>query len=102
MTHLCVKNTIDAAIYNLQDNKQESIDAALDDSNRKESITPFELMSLFGKVSEDENGRPFIFAHDGRHDDDERIEDESMRSSPPSRAPERESEDEDSGFMRRR
>jgi hypothetical protein len=99
MTHLCVKNTIDAAIYALQGSKQENIDAALDDSQRKEKITVGELMGLFGRVDTDEDGTPFIFAHDDRDDDDGGRDDGSLRFSPPPHAPGRESEDEGDGLI---
>jgi SNF2 family DNA or RNA helicase len=99
MTHLCVKNTIDAAIYALQSSKQENIDAALDDSKRKDKISVGELMSLFGSVEKDEDGRPFIFAHDDSHDDDFGHYDGGLRSSPPPHAAGRESEDDGDGIM---
>jgi hypothetical protein len=101
-THLCIKNTIDAAIYALQDSKQESIDAALDDSKRKERITVRELMSLFGRLETHdgtETGIPYIFAYDSKGDDDEHDEDDGMRFSPPARAAGRESEDEGDGIV---
>lgn len=99
MTHLCIKNTIDAAIYALQGSKQESIDAALDDSKRKEKITVQELMRLFGRVETGEDGIPFIFAHDSRGDDDEHDYNGGTRSSPPPRPAGRESEDEGDGIV---
>jgi SNF2 family DNA or RNA helicase len=99
MTHLCVKNTIDAAIYTLQSSKQENIDAALDDSKRKEKITVSELMSLFGRVERDENDIPFIFAHDDSHDDEGGHDDDGLRFSPPPHPAGRESEDEGGGIV---
>jgi len=97
MTHFVVKNSIDAAIYALQGSKQEEIDAALDDSKRKERISVKELMGLFGRVTEDEDGKPFIFAHDGK--DDECEEENGLRRSPPPFVPGRESEDEGDGIL---
>jgi hypothetical protein len=100
MLKLCVKNTIDTAIAALQGSKQENIDAALDDSKRKEILDTSELLSLFGRVVEDEDGRPFIFAHDGRGDDDELDDDGSLSRSTPPFARGRESEDEgDDGIV---
>ena len=100
MTHLCVKNTIDAAIYALQSSKQENIDAALDDSKRKEILGTPDLLRLFGRVVDDEEGRPFIFAHDDKDDDDEYGDDGSLSRSTPPFARRRESEDEgDEGIV---
>lgn len=91
MTRLCVKNTIDAAIFALQTVKQVQIDAAMDDKTRKEKLDVQDLMRLFGgPVREDENGRPFIFAHDDKNDGDD---DEPARS-PPRYAADRDSDDE--------
>jgi hypothetical protein len=100
MLKLCVKNTIDTAIAALQGSKQESIDAALDDSKRKEILGTNELMSLFGRVIEDEEGRPFIFAHEDRDGDDENDDDGSLSRSTPPFARGRDSEDEgDEGIV---
>lgn len=99
MTHMCIKNTIDAAIYALQGSKQESIDAALDDSKRKERISVKELMALFGRVETDENDMPFIFAHDSRGDDDEYDDNDGARFTAPARAAGRESEDDGDGIV---
>jgi hypothetical protein len=97
MTHLCIKNTIDAAVYALQDSKQEGIDAALDDSKRNEKITVSELMSLFGRVEKDEHGVAFIFAHDSRDDDEN--DGTHFLPPPPPRAAGPESEDEGDGLV---
>lgn len=100
MTKVCVKNTIDAAISALQDDKQDSIDAVLDDSKRKEMLSVGDLMRLFGRVVENEDGKPFVFAHDNRDDDDEHNEDDSLRRSPPPFARGRLCEDEgDEGIV---
>lgn len=90
MTRICIKNTIDAAIFALQTNKQVPIDALMDDKTRKEKLEVQDLMRLFGRVHEDETGRPFIFAHDDRNDDND---DEPVRS-PPRYAADRDSDDE--------
>jgi len=50
MARLVIKGTIDEAIYALQGSKQLAIDAALDDSQRKERLSISELMRLFGQV----------------------------------------------------
>jgi hypothetical protein len=102
MTKLCVKNTIDAAIAALQGSKQENIDAALDDSKRKEIMSVGDLMGLFGRVVEDEEGKPFIFARDGRDDDDrdEHDDDDDLRLATPPFVRGRQSEDEgDDGIV---
>lgn len=86
---LVVKNTIDEAIIALQKSKQITIDAALDDSKRKEKVNTKELMSLFGRVEKDEHGKPFIFAHEDDNGGVGRV--------PPPPA-ERESDDEGDGL----
>ena len=69
MLRLVVKNTIDEAIVALQEAKQIQIDAVMDDSKRKEKLSINDLMRLFGKVGEDGEGRPFIFA-EGANDEE--------------------------------
>lgn len=86
---LVVKNTIDEAIIALQRSKQITIDAALDDSKRKEKVNTKELIGLFGRVVQDKHGKPFVFAHE---DDDENAD----RVPPP--PAERESDDEGDGM----
>ena len=53
MARLIIKGSIDEAIYALQASKQQSIDQALDDSQRKERLSINELMRLFGQVWKD-------------------------------------------------
>ena len=53
MARLVIKGSIDEAIYALQACKQESIDQALDESQRKERLSINELMRLFGQVWKD-------------------------------------------------
>lgn len=91
MTRLVVKNTIDEAIMALQESKQVDIDAAMDESRRKEKISPAELLRLFGKVTKDETGRPFVFAH--------RDGDEEERKVRPQPAPEHSSDEEGDGIV---
>jgi hypothetical protein len=96
MARLVIKGTIDEAIYALQGNKQQAIDAALSDSQRKERLSIGELMRLFGQVREDEEGIPFIFAHEDGPDDKD--DDDSSRSTPPPRAADHASDDEGDGL----
>lgn len=93
MTRLLVRNSIDEAVMALQESKQISIDAAMDESKRKEKIPLPELMRLFGRVSKDENGRPFVFA---AGDDDEGDENATR---PPAPAAERPSDEEGDGIV---
>lgn len=95
MVRLVVRNTIDEAIFALQATKQEAIDAAMD-GERDETVTIAELMRPFGRVHEDENGRPFIFAHDEDSKDDG--DDDSTNFTPPPRAAERTSDEEGDGI----
>ncbi|KAK0253261.1 hypothetical protein LTR35_005683 [Friedmanniomyces endolithicus] len=60
-TKLVVRDTIDAAMMAMKENKQLEIDEAMSDS-RKREISIKDLMKLFGPVDEDDEGRPFIFA----------------------------------------
>ena len=53
MARLVIKGSIDEAIYALQASKQQCIDQALDDSQRKERLSINELMRLFGQVWKD-------------------------------------------------
>ena len=95
MARLVIKGSIDEAIYSLQGMKQFSIDQALDDSQRKERLGINELMRLFGQVREDDEGRPFIFAHEDEFDDKD---DDSSHSTPPPRAANHASDDEGDGL----
>lgn len=90
----------------------------MDDSTRKERISIHELMRLFGRyvnetynsmqclrrfanlhlrcrVHEDENGVPFIFAHE---DDSNDADDNSSHFTPPPRAADHASDDEGDGM----
>lgn len=94
MTRLVVKNTIDEAIVALQDSKQISIDDAMDESKRKEKISPTELMGLFGKIATDDDGRHVVFADDDSGDEG------GERATPgPQPAAERESDAEGDGIV---
>jgi hypothetical protein len=95
MARLVIKGSIDEAIYALQGSKQEAIDAALDDSQRKERLSINDLMRLFGQVREDDQGNPFIFAHEDELDDKD---DNSSQFTPPPRAAEHASDEEGDGM----
>lgn len=96
MASLMVRNTIDEAMFQLQETKQEPIDAAMEGSGRKERVSVHELMRLFGRVHEDENGQPFIFAHNAYGDGDD--EENDTHHSPPPRAAENSSDEEGDGL----
>lgn len=91
LSRLVVKNTIDEAIMALQESKQIDIDAAMEESRKTSKLNPEELLGLFGKVTKDDKGRPFVFAH---HGDDEGQE--AQRLQP---APEHSSDEEGDGIM---
>lgn len=96
MVNLLVRNTIDEAIFQLQETKQEPIDAAMESSGRKEHLPVRELMRLFGRVQEDEDGVPFIFAHNP--DDNGGDDENSTRRSLPPRPAEHTSDEEGDGL----
>ena len=54
----------------VKERKQREIDEVMDDARQKERPSVQELMRLFGKVGEDGEGKPFIFADD---DEDEHL-----------------------------
>ena len=62
MTRLVVKNTIDAAMTAVKERKQVEIDEVMNDEHRKQRLSVTDLMRLFGRVGEDGEGKPFIFA----------------------------------------
>jgi hypothetical protein len=62
------RNTIDEAMMQVKERKQIEIDELMNNSKLRENLTVIDLMRLFGKVEEDEEGRPFIFA-DAQPDD---------------------------------
>ena len=65
-----IKNTIDDDLVLMQERKEKVIRHALDDDEKApERLSVEELMRLFGEVREDENGKPFIWPHDGPGED---------------------------------
>lgn len=81
MSRLCVENTVDMRLIQMQKRKQDEIDAVMEDDGTKvkkyvHSLSPMllntqltelltrmdirDLMRLFGNLEEDSNGRPFI------------------------------------------
>lgn len=108
-----MKGTIDQAIYCLQGMKQEIIDKAsefeakrvdisavltrdiVDDSTREERLSIHQLMCLFGRVEETEDGVPFIFAHGNDSND---ADDDSSHFTPPPRAADHASDEEGDGI----
>jgi len=46
----------------LKERKQKEIDTVMTDAKSKHPMSVQDLMRLFGEVSEDSEGRPFIFA----------------------------------------
>jgi SNF2 family DNA or RNA helicase len=63
-----VKNSIDAALMSIKERKQLEIDEIMDSAKLKEKLSVKELMSLFGEVGEDEEGRAFIFADEDENE----------------------------------
>ncbi|KAF2009924.1 hypothetical protein BU24DRAFT_357138 [Aaosphaeria arxii CBS 175.79] len=61
MTRFCVRNTVDERILAMQERKQKEIDTVMEDGGRTvKKLDLAALMRLFGTVTEDSNGRPFI------------------------------------------
>ncbi|KAF2273008.1 uncharacterized protein EI97DRAFT_425181 [Westerdykella ornata] len=64
MTRFCVRNTVDERIISMQERKQAEIDEIMeDDGTRTKRLKLRDIMRLFGPVSEDSEGRPFILVH---------------------------------------
>jgi hypothetical protein len=93
MARILIRNSIDTAIMALQESKQISIDSVMNSSGRNEKIGLSELMQLFGRVEQDKQGRPYIFAHGegGEVDDGE--------PRPPGYAADHESNEEGDGMV---
>jgi len=59
-----VAGTVDERLIEMQKEKKEVIDAAIDDRTVMSKLSVTELMKLFGPVAYDENSRPFILVDD--------------------------------------
>ncbi|KAJ4986313.1 SNF2 family domain-containing protein [Stagonosporopsis vannaccii] len=66
MSRMCVKNTVDERLIEMQKKKQREIDEVMEDRGKKtrKQVLPCldiaDLMRLFGNIEEGEDGRPFI------------------------------------------
>lgn len=62
MTRFAVRNTVDEAMINMQERKEEEIDEVINDvKGRRDNRLPMiEMLRLFGETREDTLGRPFI------------------------------------------
>lgn len=85
LTRFAIKNTVDEAMINMQNRKQDEIDEVMNDEKgrRTSKIPTAELMRLFGAVREGEDGKAFILVDDkpdcpytNRDTDDEMFGDE--------------------------
>ncbi|KAJ9628043.1 hypothetical protein H2203_003265 [Taxawa tesnikishii (nom. ined.)] len=76
MTRLIVRNTVDQTMMDVKARKQIEIDEVMSDTNRPEKLSVNDLMRLFGRVGQDADGKPFIFAEDDT-DGQERPSDDS-------------------------
>jgi len=64
ITRFVIKNTVDEKLQALQQEKKETIDAAIgDDGKRLAKLSLQELLRLFGPV-QDEDGKQFILVDD--------------------------------------
>ncbi|KAL1633803.1 hypothetical protein SLS56_002682 [Neofusicoccum ribis] len=65
MTRFVVEGTIDESMISMQDRKKKEIDQVMGDSGtQRENLSVQEMMRLFGPVSEDGEGRPFIMVEE--------------------------------------
>ncbi|KAL1798718.1 hypothetical protein ACET3X_002755 [Alternaria dauci] len=61
MSKLCVRNTVDERLINMQERKQNEIASIMeDDGKTMKRMDTRSLMRLFGNLEEDPDGRPFI------------------------------------------
>lgn len=78
MTRLIAANTVDEQMVQMQQRKETEINGVMVSERLKKKLTLTELMGLFGKVGEDEQGRSFILVEEqkrrverfGEEDDD--------------------------------
>lgn len=64
MTRLIAANTVDEQLVTMQRRKETEINGVMVSSGLKRKLTLTELMGLFGKVGEDEQGRSFILVEE--------------------------------------
>lgn len=66
LTRICVKNTVDEWLIDMQERKQKEIDSVMkeDIPTRAGKMKVKDVMQLFGRVADDENGRPYILVDD--------------------------------------
>ncbi|KAF2855647.1 hypothetical protein T440DRAFT_159458 [Plenodomus tracheiphilus IPT5] len=61
MSRLCVNNTVDKRLMDMQERKDAEINAVMENDGKKKSkMSIRDLMRLFGNLEEDAEGRPFI------------------------------------------
>ncbi|KAF3039514.1 hypothetical protein E8E12_004791 [Didymella heteroderae] len=61
MTRMCVKDTVDERLIEMQKTKQKEIDEIMDDrGKRTKNLEIADVMRLFGNIEEDGEGKPFI------------------------------------------
>ncbi|KAI8942436.1 hypothetical protein NX059_000506 [Plenodomus lindquistii] len=61
MSRICVKNTVDQQLINMQKRKDAEIEAVMEDGGKtKSKMSIRDLMRLFGNLDDDSEGRPFI------------------------------------------
>ncbi|KAI9815366.1 MAG: hypothetical protein M1832_005505 [Thelocarpon impressellum] len=72
LARIVVRNTVDDRLLSMQEEKIRIVDGAMMDDGRKvKPLTLEELASLFGCVSEDENGNTVILADEEDSDNDD-------------------------------
>lgn len=74
LTRLCIKNSIDSAMFAVKERKTAEIDKVMDQPDKGPRSTA-DLLRLFGPVGEDEDGRPgFIFPEPNENDEEDETE----------------------------
>jgi len=64
MTRLIAADTVDVQMVQMQQKKDTEINRVMVSEKLKRKLTLTELMGLFGKVGEDEQGRSFILVEE--------------------------------------
>ncbi|KAH4294637.1 hypothetical protein HBH64_080990 [Parastagonospora nodorum] len=65
MSRLCVKNTVDSKLIEMQERKTKEIGEIMEDNgDRMKKMGTRDLMRLFGNTNEDAEGKPFILVDD--------------------------------------
>lgn len=70
VVHLSIRDSIDERIFEIKETKTKEISEVMLDHKTRQKMKLRNLLSVFGDVEEDANGRLY-FANDGGDDDDD-------------------------------